>query len=358
MKHGLFLMPVHPPEKSWEQTYREDMNTIIAADELGYEEAWIGEHFTIKWENIPAPDLFIAKALGLTKNIKLGTGVVLLQLHNPVELAHRIAVLDHLAEGRFYFGIGTGGVPTEFELFDIPEDERHARASEVIDIVLKIWEADGPLDYQGRFHHVKSPKPWPDIDLSLYVKPRTKPYPPIAVAGVSKHSSTIEWAGENDWIPLSIQMLPHDGLDTHWAAYERGAQKAGRTPDRRQWRICQDVYVDETTEQAREDVLASGLGRTYTRYMLPLLQQTFGSLDLFKSDESVPDEAINLEYLIDKHWIVGDPDYCIQRVRGLYDEVGGFGTLLQVMQDWDPAEKGLKSLELFQKHVAPALADL
>ena len=70
------------------------------------------------------PDLFIAKALGLTKNIKIGTGVVLLQLHDPDAkmLAHRIAMLDHLAaQGRFYFGVGTGGVPTEFEFFGVEE---------------------------------------------------------------------------------------------------------------------------------------------------------------------------------------------------------------------------------------------
>jgi len=119
MNFGFFMMPVHHPEKGLPRTIQEDMRTIILADELGFDEAWVGEHFTIPWENLPAPDLFIAKALGLTKNIKIGTGVVLLQLHDPKMLAHRIAMLDHLAEGRFYFGVGTGGVPTEFEFFGI-----------------------------------------------------------------------------------------------------------------------------------------------------------------------------------------------------------------------------------------------
>ena len=154
------MMPVHDPQKGLPRTLKEDMHTIIHADEVGFDEAWIGEHFTIQWENISAPDFFIAKALGLTKNIKLGTGVVLLQLHAPRMLAHRIAVLDHLAEGRFYFGVGTGGVSTEFEFFGIDQDKRHARAAEVLDTVLKIWEAEGPSEYRGEFHHVTSPTPW------------------------------------------------------------------------------------------------------------------------------------------------------------------------------------------------------
>ena len=98
MNVGLFMMPVHHPEKGLSRTIKEDMETIIRGDRLGFDEAWVGEHFTIPWENLPAPDLFISKALGLTENIKLGTGVVLLQLHDPKDLAHRIAMLDYLAE--------------------------------------------------------------------------------------------------------------------------------------------------------------------------------------------------------------------------------------------------------------------
>ena len=357
MEFGLFMMPVHHPEKGLPRTIKEDMNTIIKADELGFEEAWIGEHFTIPWENLPAPDLFISNALGLTKNIKLGTGVVLLQLHDPKDLAHRMAVLDHLAEGRLYFGVGTGGVPTEFELFGVAEDNRHARAAEVIEAVLKIWEADGPLDFQGEFLQVKSPTPIPDPWLGLWIKPYTKPSPPIAVAGTSPNSSTIEWAGEHGWIPLTTSILATDEVPSHWEAYSRGAAKGGFTPDRKDWRVCVDIHVAETTEEAREDVMQCGLARTYNDYFFPLFRR-LGFLERLKPDPSFPDEAINVEYMMDNRWIVGDPEYCLRRIRDIYDQVGGFGTLLQLTQDWDPPEKGLKSLELFAKHVAPGLREL
>ena len=174
----------------------------------------IGEHHTIPWENLPAPDLFIAKALAMTKNIKLGTGVVLLQLHDPKMLADRIATLDYLAEGRFYFGIGTGGVPTEFEYFGIEEGNRHARAAETIEAVLKIWESKGQLDYQGEFHQVTAPAPRLDGTLKLWLEPYTKPHPPIAVAAVSPNSST-------------VRVGRRERLDTH----DHRASRPGQNPD-------------------------------------------------------------------------------------------------------------------------------
>ena len=354
MNVGLFMMPVHHPEKGLSRTIKEDMETIIRGDRLGFDEAWVGEHFTIPWENLPAPALFISKALGLTENIKLGTGVVLLQLHDPKDLAHRIAMLDYLAEGRLFFGVGTGGVPTEYEFFGIAEDNRHARAAEVLDAVLKIWGADGPLDYQGEFISVKSPTPISEGSLGLWMKPYTNPHPPIAVAGSSPSSSTMEWAGEHGWIPLTTSILSTPQIPSHWEAYSKGAAKSGITPDRSDWRICLDIYVAETTKQARQDVMECGLARTYEEYFFPLFKTT-GFFDRLKPDPSFPDDAINVEYMMDNRWIIGDPDYCLSKIKDVYDAVGGFGTLLQLTHDWDPPEKGWKSQELFAKHIAPEL---
>src|SRR5438034_299540 len=96
MQFGLFMMPLHPPERSFVDSYERDLAQIVLADRLGYHEVWIGEHLTERWENAPAPELLIAQALIKTEKIVLATGVTLLALHNPVEVAHRIAMLDHL----------------------------------------------------------------------------------------------------------------------------------------------------------------------------------------------------------------------------------------------------------------------
>ena len=91
MKYGLFMMPSHPPERNIYDAHQWDLDYLTLCDSLGYDEAWIGEHFTSPWEPIPAPDIMIAQALMRTKRMKLGTGVHLLPYHHPAELAHRIA---------------------------------------------------------------------------------------------------------------------------------------------------------------------------------------------------------------------------------------------------------------------------
>ncbi len=111
MQFGLFMMPLHPPYRSFADCYDRDMDQLVLADRLGFREAWLGEHITERWENAPAPDLLIAKALALTEHIRLGTGVTLLTMHQPVYLAHRLAMLDHMARGRFQWALAVVAFP-------------------------------------------------------------------------------------------------------------------------------------------------------------------------------------------------------------------------------------------------------
>jgi alkanesulfonate monooxygenase SsuD/methylene tetrahydromethanopterin reductase-like flavin-dependent oxidoreductase (luciferase family) len=112
MQYGLFMMPMHLPEKPLAQAFDEDIDLLIRADALGYHKAWIGEHFTSAWESIPAPDLLIARIVPHIQQMRLGTGVVLLQFHHPVLVANRLAYLDHLTKGHpSTSGLGRVGCP-------------------------------------------------------------------------------------------------------------------------------------------------------------------------------------------------------------------------------------------------------
>ena len=145
MELGYFTMPLHPPDTDIAQTLQDDLEQLVVLDELGYSEAWIGEHFTSVWENIPAPDLFIANALGKTKNIRLGTGVTCMPNHNPFMIAHRIAQLDQMARGRFMWGVGSGGFVGDFTVFGFdPESGEHrGMTRDSVETILKIWNDPG-----------------------------------------------------------------------------------------------------------------------------------------------------------------------------------------------------------------------
>src|SRR5437762_3235541 len=113
MDYGLFTMPSHPPERALYDGHQWDLQQLRWADELGYGEAWVGEHHTAPWEPNPSPDLLVAQALLQTKQIRLGPGGFLLPYHHPAELANRAAMLDHLSQGRLLLGIAAGGLTSE-----------------------------------------------------------------------------------------------------------------------------------------------------------------------------------------------------------------------------------------------------
>lgn len=359
MDYGLFSMPLHPPEKNVTEGYKLDIETFVLADKLGYSEGWMGEHYTIPWENIPAVDLFIASVLPRTERIKLGTGVVLLPMHDPRLVALRIAYLDHLAEGRLYFGIGSGGAPTDFALWGIdPEAGEHRLLMrEAIDAIIQMWTEEGPFEHHSSRWNYEMPAAMPEIPLYHHIRPYQKPYPPIAVAGLHERSETLTMAGERGWIPMSINYLPARNLNAHWETVEEAARGAGRTPDRRQWRIAREVYVAETDEKAREEVLGGAMRAAYERYMRRILG-SFGALVLYKVDPEMPDEALTAEYMVDNIWVVGSPDTVTEKLHTLYDDVGGFGTVLQIGYDWDPNERWVNCMNLFSQEVMPNLKDL
>ena len=111
MKLGLFMMPVHPPEKPRTQCFEEDIELIVRAEDLGFTEAWIGQHHTVAWEPIPSNDVFIANVFPRTRTIRLGPGVTIIPQHHPANVAVRLALLDHLSHGRLNCGFGQGGCP-------------------------------------------------------------------------------------------------------------------------------------------------------------------------------------------------------------------------------------------------------
>ncbi|MCZ6679040.1 MAG: LLM class flavin-dependent oxidoreductase [Candidatus Poribacteria bacterium] len=354
MKIGMFMMPLHPPEKNRTQTFDEDRECIIWADELGFSEAWIGQHHTAEWEPIPSNDVFIANMLPQTKNIRLGTGVTIITQHHPANVAVRLAYLDHLAKGRFNVGFGQGGVPTDWGLFDLPDPRTQGLMTlEAMDIVLKLWQEDGPFEFKGDYWNVKLGEKVVELGLGNVLKPYQKPHPPIAMSIVREESMAAKTCGLRGFIPISINMAPAHKVKRQWELYCEGVAEGGREPDRSQWRISRSIFVGESDEQARAHAL-NGSFAASLMYLHGMLSRA-GMQDLLKQDLGMPDEAIDAEYIIDNIAIVGGVDTVTHKLFELYDITGGFGTLLMIAHDWDDKPKMRRSMELMAKKVIPQL---
>src|SRR5438046_2479182 len=205
MRAGYFAMPLHPPGADPARTMEEDLEQLVTLDRVGFEEAWIGEHFTAMWENIPCPDLFIAKALALTQTMKLGTGVSCLPNHSPLMLAQRIAQLDQMARGRFYWGVGSGGFPGDFEVVgvDPKSGEQREITRAVLDLILELWNDPKPGLYESKYWRFRIPEPQEDIGLRLHLRPYPRPPPTVALPGLPAMPDsdvTLPYLLDNIWI--------------------------------------------------------------------------------------------------------------------------------------------------------------
>lgn len=356
MKLGYFTMPLHPPGADPADSMAMDLEQIVALEELGFQEAWIGEHISSEWENIPAPDLFIANALAHTKTIKLGTGVNCLPNHSPVMLAQRVAQLDQMARGRFLWGIGSGGFPGDFQVLDLDPASQTQRGMtrQILEEILDLWDDPAPGVRDGARWHYRVPEPDPEISIRLHMRPYQKPHPPIGVAGIGPKSDMLTLAGERGWIPMSINVVTTPVLKAHWQTYSESAARGGATAERTTWRICRDVYVGDTPEQARRDVIDGVLGRDWRDYFIPVLTKTNTMMGP-KVDPSMPDSAVTPEYLAENLWIVGDAAEVTQKLRKLYDDVGGFGTLLVIGHEWRRDDKWHRSMQRLANDVVPNL---
>ena len=215
----------------------------------------------------------------------------MLPLHHPVDTAHRIAMLDHLARGRFYWGIGVRSLPTDLHLYGVTYhsmDEVRERGKEALEVILGLWEAkDGHFGFDGKYYQVHAPEIDPKLGRRLYYQPYQKPHPPMGVAASTPTSDTLRMAGERGWIPMTNLMAQH--VRHLWQVVEEGAASTGRQADRRQLRLGREVYVGETPKSARAEARMV-LGRPCEEHQ-DVNRQAQGSLRSVKLDPAMPDET-------------------------------------------------------------------
>jgi alkanesulfonate monooxygenase SsuD/methylene tetrahydromethanopterin reductase-like flavin-dependent oxidoreductase (luciferase family) len=150
--------------------------------------------------------MFLAGLVPQTKNLTFGTAVINLPNHHPAIVAAEAAQFDHMSGGRFLFGVGSGGLASDFELFKIDPPTRQRQFMESIDMILRIWSQDPPYDIQGEFWNVQIKKAiMPELGMGFMPKPLQKPHPPVHISIASPDSATAKLAGSKGWGIISGQ---------------------------------------------------------------------------------------------------------------------------------------------------------
>ena len=164
-----------PREQPSAAIFDEVADLVRLADQLGVQYAWFSEHHAhAHYGHMPTPLLFALHLAGQTQNIRLGTAIICLNLHHPLDIAEQVAVADILTKGRMAVGFGSGSTPEEFSLFGLAETddrEQHARFEEGLQIIRSAW--NGTLTRMGtgelpRYFDVPPhhSRPIPAADLS------------------------------------------------------------------------------------------------------------------------------------------------------------------------------------------------
>jgi probable F420-dependent oxidoreductase len=236
------------------------------AEELGFESIWYAEHPAVPvhsaspfpttggeipwtYSHFTDPYIALARASGVTRTIKLGTGITLVPERNPLLLAKEIASLDRFSGGRFLFGIGTGWLREETELMGGDFEHRWTQTREAIEVMKALWTHD-EAEYHG--HYFDFPL------VRSYPKPAQKPHPPIIIGGHAKNVLRRVVAHADGWLPNRI--TPAE-VETSRGQLDAMAKELGRDPRS----ISISVYGQPPDGRVVQSFLNAGADRVVVR---------------------------------------------------------------------------------------------
>lgn len=341
LKFGTFLAPVHTPGQNPTLLLQRDLELIEHLDKLGFDEAWFGEHHSAGSEIYASPEIMIAAAAGRTTRIKLGTGVTSVSYHNPLWVADRMILLDHLTRGRAMLGMGPGSLPTDASMLGLSQIETRELLTENADIIMRLLRGE-TVTAKTRTHELH--------DARIQMAPFSDPLFDVTVAAVASPTGA-RMAGKLGIGLLSIAAtLTADGFDAlqhHWGILNEFAEKSGRADqvDRSKWRLVGPFHIAETVEQAYKDV-EHGI-EYWFRYFQKIA--AFPHFEVQGNNKTEMIDFINSSGI----GVIGTAEQARAQVQKLVDQSGGFGTLLIQGHDWANPQATKRSYELFAQDVMP-----
>lgn len=339
LRFGAFIAPHHAIGQNPTVALQRDLEFVEHLDRLDFDEVWIGEHHSAGSEIIGSPEIFIAAAAERTKRIKLGTGVTSLSYHNPLWVADRMVLLDHLTRGRVMLGVGPGSLPTDSAMIGLNPTECRELLEENLDIVVRLLHGES-VTATTRTHTL--------IDAQLQLRPYSHPCFEVVVAGVASPTGP-RLAGKHGLGLLSIgaTLTPegYDALGHHFGIMEERAAEYGTAVDRDQWRLVCPMHIAETEEQAQQDV-RFGLGEWIDYFGKVAAFPHFGSGGAAMDDM--------IKYVNHSGMgIIGTPAQARELIDKLVTQSGGFGSMLIMNADWAAPAATKRSFELIAQQVAP-----
>jgi probable F420-dependent oxidoreductase len=335
---GLFSGQIPPgSSRTFAQEYRETIELVRLAEALGFDSAWVSEHHGSSDGYLPSLLPMLAAMAAATERIRLGSGIVLAPLHDPLRLAEDAAVVDQLSDGRLVLGLGIGWRHEEFRMFGVPVSERLVRTVEAIEVLRRAWSGRR-FSFQGRAFR---------YDRVRVTPPPAQPGgPPIYLGGYA--DAAVRRAGRlaDGYI---VEAEGVDEIRPFFERFEAAAREARKDPRRLGFVLLRNVVV---SRDARGWKLA-GRGLAHQLGAYTAWEAGSDTPDLDRLELPPPDEEAILASTDG-----GTPAEVASRLRPFADAFAGRSDLELVVRLHYPGmtfDDASSMFELFAEDVLPAL---
>lgn len=336
---GYYTMqsPSHSP-RSHRDLYAEMLKEVEAADQMGFDSAWLSEHHFLEDGYCPSLLVTAAAIAAKTKKIRIGTGILLMPLYDPVKVAEDAAVVDLISDGRFILGLGLGYRQEEFDNFGRTLRERRGRMEESLDILFKAW-SDETFSYDGKYYKLK--------DVNITPKPVQRPIPVWIGAFTEPAIRRAARIGGSLYIPaIGVIPIVKYLFDLHSALLS----EYGKDPDDVEKPLVREVYIsdkkaDDLWEDIKEHVTYTAKGYASWGSMV----DEEGNLITDPSNPRIYEVAR-------KQTIFGTPEECIEQVREYQEKTPADNLICRFSFPGIPHEESMRSMKLFAEKVIPEVS--
>ncbi len=332
--------------------YQQEVRLAEMVEPLGFDSVWTVEHHFTDYTMCPDPLQFLTYMAGKTKDIKLGTMVVVLPWHDPLRVAEQVSVLDNLSNGRLILGLGRGAGRVEFDGFRQDMQDSRPRFVESAEMVLDGLET-GYCEYQGE--HISQPRV--DIRPAPIATFKGRTY----AAAVSPES--VEIMARLGLGLLVIPQKPWDDVESEIESY-RKAYRDIRSEDPPAPVMAGWVMCDPDLTRAREQAVKyiGGYWQTvldHYRFHEDHLKGQKGYEYYGRFAESIQSQGVEsaVEFFLNLQ-VWGDPDQCCDTIVSNAERIGAeafVGVFSYAGMPYDEAERNMKC---FASAVMPRLQDI
>jgi alkanesulfonate monooxygenase SsuD/methylene tetrahydromethanopterin reductase-like flavin-dependent oxidoreductase (luciferase family) len=339
------------PSKADAEIFREEVGLALMADNLGFDSVWTVEHHFTPYTMVTNPLQLLTYLSGVTKNVDLGSMVVVLPWHNPVRVAEDVAMLDMLLgpDRQIMCGVGRGLGRREYDGMNIDQAEARGRFDEGIEILQELL-ATGRTSFKGEF--------WQLDDVHLRPQPERDLSPQLFCAGGT--SETTQVIAKHNISPLAV---PTTSVETALKGARNFANlryEAGFAPVHNKlslWTYCSDDPAE--VEEAHGWVV------DYSDTALRHYELAGTHLDNVKGYETYAKNAANVRAdpeAFRKNFVqdhpLGNPDEVIAQTRYLAETFGASEIMFAFKYGNMPIERAERSLQMFAREVLPALKEI